>query len=136
MASLSADQTRFWSISHAKNLHFGGAHVLQILDKLGAVVLPMNCALYADAVEYSPVAESFHLIVSGLSLCSTVGCTSSQSCRNSMRCVKLMAGAFRSSRIQLLLCRASATVRCFLLVALYKLGAMSFGRRPCSQPDC
>ena len=75
-------------------MHFGGAHVLQILARLGVVVLPMNYALYADAVEYSPVAESFHIMVSGLSLCSTVGWTSTQSCTNSAKCVKLKAWVF------------------------------------------
>ena len=71
VANLSADQTRFWSISHAKNLHFGGAHV-QIHENFGAVMVPRNCALYAEAVEYSPVAESFHLMVSCVPFCSTV----------------------------------------------------------------
>ena len=104
--------------------------------KFGAAMVPRNCALYAEAVEYSPVAESFHLMVSCVPFCSTVCRTRPQSCTNSTKCVMLKVVVFLISRIQLLFCKASATVRHFLLEALNKFGAMSLGRRPCSQPDC
>jgi len=99
-------------------------------------MVPRNCALYAEAVEYSPVAESFHLKVSCVPFCSTVFRTRPQSCTNSTKCVMLKVVVFLISRIKLLFCKASATVRHFLLEALNKFGAMSLGRRPCSQPDC
>ena len=44
LASLSEDQTLFWRISHAKNLHFGGAHVFQMLERAGVAIVPKNCA--------------------------------------------------------------------------------------------
>lgn len=51
-ASLSDDQSLFCKISHAKSLHFGGARVCKTVARLGVLVHPMNCALYAEAAVY------------------------------------------------------------------------------------
>lgn len=127
LANRSEDQTRFWSINHAKNLHFGGIHVYRIDHRVGVVVQPINCTLYADAVEYSLFAVTFHLIVSGWCCCRPVSCSKVQSWTNSLRCVVVSHILLRSSRIQLLFCRASATVRCFFFERLYKFGVISLG---------
>jgi hypothetical protein len=44
-ASLSADQTRFYVMSHAKNLHLGGAQDFQMELMVGVAAQPRNCAL-------------------------------------------------------------------------------------------
>ena len=75
-------------------------------------------------------------MVSTRSLCRTASRSSSQSYTYSKRCAVVIVCVLLSSRTQLFLWRASATIHCFLLDNFYKFGAMSLGRRPWSHPDC
>jgi hypothetical protein len=44
-ASLSEVQTLFWRMSHAKNLHFGGAQDFQIVESSCDLMQSTNCGL-------------------------------------------------------------------------------------------
>jgi hypothetical protein len=59
---LSVIGTFFQAASQAKNRHFASVLADQIVDALNIGNDPMNCISYADAAEYSPFLDHFHVI--------------------------------------------------------------------------
>jgi xanthine dehydrogenase molybdopterin-binding subunit B len=53
-------------MSHAKNLHFGGAQTFQIEARVGVAVQSANWALYVVAVIYSPCFVSVQVMLSSM----------------------------------------------------------------------
>ena len=121
----SVVHTRFWMISQVKTLHFGGAQFLQIVGAVGLRTRPSNCAMYAVAVEYSPLKVNFQEMVSFLSGLRATSVTNSHKTANSWICAKVSPCEMSICRTQKLLSRALQTKHAlfYLPQALHSLAA-------------
>lgn len=96
----------------------------------------MNCALSAEAAEYSPKDISFQRMMSGSRGLKLVSHTRDHRCTNSCRRDGDAPTRRLRSRIQLLCLKAEHTDLFFFLDLRKRLGAMSFGRLPFTHPEC
>ena len=79
---------------------------------------------------------NFHLIWSSWFSSSCVSCSNSQRVKYSWMWSSVSPRVLLMSRIQVFCCSASATVLFFRRQIANRLGAISFGLRPCSHPEC
>lgn len=135
LSSLSVVQTLFCRISHAKILHFGGAHGFQTKVGIKDEVWPKNCIMYADLAEYSLLLVSFQAIVSEEFGSRWTSWSISHRFVNSTMCWVEMPSCMLIWVIQKSSNKALATVVFFFLEMSKIRGATSLGLKPLSQEE-